>query len=161
MKNNCEEKREKKMSVLVLDTEIIIPITMEIEPTVKCCKSLLKCSETTFTVFKIEGTYYGFISDPEAMHTASPKVTVIGANERPYLCGNLVICRLNEEGSLLSLTNDDYNKLGHHLRQLSNETGAWLSVIDAEYIPMFLHDVRTLINAINMAMKVENGSIDG
>lgn len=120
------------MIVLLIDTNELEPKIVKTNGRLKDWYRLIGCELIDIVSFELEGHIYDAIFDDEGLFAKDFKVTAIDKSGNPVLLGNIVICRCDENGCEISLSNKDINRICRHLVRVVPETGkdikGWIAI---------------------------------
>lgn len=125
------------MKVLLIDTEVLKPQIIETDGGLDEWYRLLNCSMIDIQTRQINGKYYDFICDDEALEKPRAKITALDKEGQPQLVGNLIICNYDGEGGETSLTDDEIKAITDKIVVLTEDAAkdpeSWLAVTGVEY----------------------------
>lgn len=124
------------MKVMLIDTEIMQPQVIETPGGLEEWQRLIGCRVIDIACRKIGGKYFDFIIDDEGLFRQGAKVTVLNAEQKAVLVGNLIICNFDSEGNETTLTDEDIRLIENHLVVLTqagtDKPVKWLAINGTE-----------------------------
>lgn len=103
------------LKVLVLDTDNVSMEVRDIEDELEVFYEIIGCRCIDIPSRKIGSKYYDIIVDDEGL-LVGKMVSAIDENFEPMLVGNLIICNSDQEGNLVSLTDEDISIIQHSVK---------------------------------------------
>ena len=83
---------------------------------------------------RIGGEYYDIICDDEGLLKDYPQVAMVDKRLKPMIVGTIIIAKSDEEGELVSLTDEDIARIKNATLQLIDfTTGRLLTVLKGDY----------------------------
>lgn len=130
-------KRPELFKVLLLDTDVLKPQVIQTGGGLEEWYRLVKCDLIDIQERQIDGVYYDFIVDDEALQKPRAKITALDKDGQPQLVGNLVICKHDGEGGETGLSDEEVKTLLDKIVVLTENAAEdpeqWLAITDVEY----------------------------
>lgn len=105
------------------------PQVVTVEDELSSYYEILNCRCIDITQRKIGGKLFDIVCDDEALLVDDPVMSAVSTDFEPMLAGNLFICKVDDEGNLVSLTTEEQESvLGciYRLRTMRHPNGYYL-----------------------------------
>lgn len=110
----------KAIYLNVLEKEL--PQIIDIKDNLNTYYKLLKCNTIDIVTRTIEGHSFSVVCDDEGLLKENPIISAVSQNSKVQFVGNLIFCGIpNDEGEMLSLTNEECKTILHNVCMLINE----------------------------------------
>ncbi len=120
----------KQLGQNFLDSHEVLSIeTIEDNNKLQGFYDLIGCRTIEMPDVEIDGHWYCAVCDEEGLLVNAP-VPTLYINDEQVLFGNLVFCRIDEEGDSASLEHEDFARIGAFIRDQKTKMDRWkLSIL--------------------------------
>lgn len=105
----------------------------ELDGTLQDFYRVLKCDCIDITCRKIAGREFDFVVDDEGLLKHPLRVSAVNSKREPMLVGNLFICASDEEGSSVSISDEDIDYIKEHTLGIISGFEFWSVIRDVDY----------------------------